>query len=168
MIPVERLFELFDLREDGSICWRKTRGGRAAGTPAGAKNGEGYLVVGIYKKSYFVHRVVFAMFNGRWPNTALVIDHIDGDRLNNRPENLREVSKKENSSSSRKKEKPNKTGHRGVSLHRQSGRYCAKMKIGEKRICIGYFDSAREAATAYVLESLENLGEFSPFWSRTA
>jgi len=48
---------------------------------------------------YLKHRVVWAIHTGEWPPEDMVIDHIDGDRKNNRISNLRCVTQKENVSS---------------------------------------------------------------------
>lgn len=63
---------------------------RCAGKPAFAsKNKLGYLVGHFRAKLLAAHRVVFAIQEGRWPK---IIDHINGDRADNRWKNLRETT----------------------------------------------------------------------------
>lgn len=88
MITQERLRELFDYC-DGGLIRRKT------GTPAIAKPSKHhrYLRVTVDSKAVAVHRIIFLWHHGFLPK---VIDHIDGNRLNNRIENLRSVTQQEN------------------------------------------------------------------------
>lgn len=164
MISVERLRELFELKDDGTLVRRVMCGGQKAGTVAGAKHSQGYVQVGVDGVNTYAHKIVFAMVNGFWPE--LDIDHIDGNRSNNRPSNLRLATRRENLTNMRNG-RPNKTGYRGVCRH-INGLFNARMKIGAKVMSLGYYKTSREAAEVYVLESLEHHGEFSPFWSRTA
>lgn len=69
-----------------------------------------YLRVGLGKKLYLAHRIVWFMLSGKWPNQ---IDHIDGNGLNNRLDNLRDVTHKENSRN-KPIRKDNKAGIIGV------------------------------------------------------
>lgn len=54
-----------------------------------------YKIVKIYSKSHYVHRLVAAAFHGPCPE-GLVVDHIDGNKLNNNAENLRYITAYEN------------------------------------------------------------------------
>lgn len=165
MISVERLNELFALREDGALVRKVSRGGEPKGSIAhGCPDGKGYKTVRVERKAILLHRLVFALHNGRWP--LGLVDHIDGNPSNNHPSNLREADKSANAHNA-KRRKDNASGFRGVSHHRASGRWYAELSAGGKRIFRKSFATARQAAEAYVLESLEHHGEFSPFWSRT-
>lgn len=82
------------------------------GDGAGCKNSNHYYVIKFDKKKYFNHRIVFFLHHGYCPD---YIDHIDGNRSNNKIENLRECSKKENAYNS-KLSKNNKSGHKGVGI----------------------------------------------------
>ncbi len=55
-----------------------------------------YKQVGINGKKYFLHRVVWALANGRWPGSGMQVDHIDRDTRNNHPDNLREATASQN------------------------------------------------------------------------
>jgi hypothetical protein len=166
MTSVERLRELFVLREDGALVRRVSRGGEAAGTViVGCPDAYGHLYVRIDRKLHAVHRVVFALSTGSYP--IGLVDHVDRCATNNHPSNLRLADKSQNSINS-KTRSDNKSGFRGVSLHSASGRWYAELSAGGKRIFRKSFGTARDAIEAYILESLEHHGEFSPFWSRTA
>lgn len=77
-------------------------------------NDRGYLKVRINGQNYFSHQIIFAMEYGRWAST---IDHIDGNGLNNRINNIREVSASENQKNSSRR-RGAKTLLMGVSWHK--------------------------------------------------
>jgi hypothetical protein len=70
--------------------------GRRADADRYRQNGYARVRISVNRAKYGVsaHRIAFALANGRWPD--MVVDHIDGDRTNNRPGNLREVTQGEN------------------------------------------------------------------------
>ena len=96
--PRDLLHQLFEYNfETGTLTWKS---GSRKGKEAGYTNQQGYRIVGVKvglrRKEYKVHRLVYYMFTG---NTLLkqVIDHIDGDKSNNRLINLRAVTHRVNS-----------------------------------------------------------------------
>lgn len=94
----DQLLELFEYI-DGNLYWRKSnRGHSKAGDLAGTTNKDGkhYFTVTISQKKYSVHRIVWVMVNGDIPN-GLEIDHINRDKYDNRIENLRLVTRSQNS-----------------------------------------------------------------------
>ena len=94
------------------IVWKESSGRFKANDPAGTKRSDGYWRVGSQKE--YVHRVVWELFNGKIPD-GLCIDHIDGNTSNNKIENLRLLTHKENMRNT-KKSKGNKSGVNGVVL----------------------------------------------------
>jgi hypothetical protein len=91
----ELLKELFEYREDGNFYWKvkktiKTTIGKIAGT----NHSKGYRTIRIDKKSYLQHRLIWLFHNGFFPQYE--IDHINCIRNDNRIENLREATHKEN------------------------------------------------------------------------
>ncbi len=94
MITAENVKDLFDYR-DGKLYWtdniyHKSR----AGTEAGYLNTDGYRRVRYKGKLYQSHRVAWLWVTGEWPQGDC--DHVNGDRQDNRIENLRDVSRQEN------------------------------------------------------------------------
>ena len=98
--------------------------GLYANKPAGAINNAGYYSVIINGKSMLAHRVIWKMVYGSWPDKN--IDHINGDRTDNRIENLRCVSQSENLRNS-KKRSDNKSGASGVTWHSQRQKWQVRM-----------------------------------------
>lgn len=72
------------------------------GMPSGTKNNTGHYQIMLHRVRYQAHRIIFEMFNGEIADGFLV-DHIDGDRGNNKISNLRLASHRENTVNSKKK-----------------------------------------------------------------
>jgi len=88
------------------------------------------------------------------------IDHIDGNPLNNQKSNLRVCSHRQNLCN-RKATKRNKLGYVGVYYDKKLKRFRAQIKAGDKRIHIGLYDTAVEAAKAYDEAALKYHKEFA-------
>lgn len=135
--------------ETGQVVWIKPQSNRVkVGSAAGAKTRQGYLRVGIDKRDYQIHRVAWALHHGQWPSG--VVDHIDGDTLNNRIENLRDVSVSVNMQNRRSATRGSSAGLLGASWHGASGRWHARIKMGGATTSLGYFDTAEAAHAAYI------------------
>lgn len=102
-----------------------------------------------------VHRLVWFWHHGIWPAW---LDHINGDRKDNRIENLRECSASENAQN-KKIRADNLTKFKGVSLRR--GRYVARIQTEEKRIYLGSFETPEEAHAVYCEAANTHFKEFS-------
>lgn len=118
---------------------------RFSGREAFLVKSHGYLTGRIFYKTYRAHRVIWAIENSLWPK--MEIDHINGDRSDNRICNLREVTSQENNrnlpiSSS------NTSGVIGVCWSRRESRWRAHITIGNRHNHIGYFDRFSDAVAA--------------------
>jgi hypothetical protein len=146
---VARLRELFWYDIDGNLSRRVAagRGGRESeGAIVGSLNGSGYLVVTVDGMRLLAHRIAFAMSHGEWPHGQ--IDHIDGNRTNNRLSNLRDVTPGENNQNQRRARGNSTSGFLGVSRQRQ--RWKAEIKLDGRRYCLGTYDTPEEAHEAYL------------------
>lgn len=119
----------------------------------GAKNNNGYIVLFIGGKDVYAHRFAWAYYYGELPTGF--IDHINGDRADNRICNLRDVSHSQNMQNQRHPLSNNKTGFLGVSFHRSTNKYQAQIKAGGKRIHLGTFLIPEDAHKAYVTAKRE-------------
>lgn len=88
-----------------------------------------------------------------------MVDHVDGDGLNNRRSNLRYCNYAQNGTNSRN-HKIGKWGYRGVTWH-PYGYWCARIRADGRRISLGYFSSPEEAALAYDEAAKAMHGEFA-------
>lgn len=112
-----------------------------------ANPGTPYLRTFIRGKSILLHRLIWLMETGDWPEDD--VDHRDGDTLNNRWGNLRNATRQVNVQNVRKARKSNRsTGVLGVSLER--GRFRVRIRAGAMRKHIGYYADLEEAQAAYI------------------
>lgn len=102
---IEYVRKNFTYNPDGTFTRHDRKGGN------GSYDKDGYVIIKIKGKQYKAHRLVFAYFNGRFPNGE--IDHINRVRDDNRIENLRECSRIENIHNTTKKVNP-QTGVVGI------------------------------------------------------
>ena len=144
-LSYEVVRSLFDYHEDGYLTQKKSP---ANNVPDGAISGSlynrGYIMVKINNRRYALHRVIFLWHHGYMPENE--VDHIDRNKVNNKIENLREVSKQCNLRN-QGLSKANKTGIKGVQL-KPSGKYEAAIGVDRKRIYLGYFSDITDAAKA--------------------
>lgn len=103
----------------------------------------------------YLHRFIMGMkFYDK-----LVVDHINGNTLDNRKSNLRICTVAENNRNMRKR-KRNKSGYKGVSYAKKEGKYRAQICISGRNTHIGAFDTPEEAYAAYCEASKKYHGEF--------
>ena len=143
--------------ETGEFWWRVSRKGIRLGRPAGRVTGR-YRQIGIDGRHYYAHRLAWLYMTGEWPSDD--IDHIDGDRLNNRFSNLREASRAQNMANGRTPA-TNTSGFKGVSFDRQRGRWQAFIKIDGKTKNLGRFKTPEDAHAAYVAAAHQKSGNFA-------
>lgn len=157
-LPLELVRSL--LREEaGRLFWIVTRSNRVrVGDQAGSLGFNGYWYVNVGGHRMLVHRVVWLLHRGAWP--AGNLDHRDGDRWNNRIENLRLASASQNAANCRTPEN-NRSGSKGVSWNRRLGKWHAYIGVRRKRIHLGFFDDFAAAAAAYRTAALLHHGEFA-------
>lgn len=142
----ERGIEWFrgGIQADEHRCqkWNANFAGKEALT---AKSKRGYGQGSVLDVQVFAHRAIWAMLYGRWPNTDL--DHINGDRSDNRPANLRMASRSENGRN-RGIGSNNRSGAIGVVWVPKWKRWRASIKIGGKNVYLGHFHTKEEAIQA--------------------
>lgn len=137
-----RPIELFNGNLRAQKSWNSRFGGKQAFL---ATNNNGYKVGAIFGKLYTAHRVAWCIENGNWP--TLQIDHINGDRVDNRLLNLREVSNAENHKN-QKTPATNTSGAVGVYLERRTGAWVAQIYHKGQRHNLGTFQNKAEAIGA--------------------
>jgi len=144
----------------GVMVWRA--GTKFAGKQAGCRQcgrrGKFYHVIVIGKKLFLRSRLAFAWMTGRWPEQ--VMDHISGNSLDDRWENLREASIAENVRNIGSKAKASDLPM-GVRLNTSSGSYSARIQVAGATIYLGAFPTPDEASSAYQAARKLHFGRFA-------
>lgn len=129
------------------------------GLRAEKKHHRGYLSLYANGRKYYAHRVAYVLHYGSLAADA-ILDHVNGDRADNRIANLRQVSFSQNNHN-RSPGKRSKTGVRGVHFHAARRKYRAKISVAKKLYTLGDFDSLADAAAAYNEAAIRLLGPFT-------
>jgi hypothetical protein len=146
-ITQEYLKSILDYNEnDGNFYWKKSRGTAQKGNIAGNVNIiNKYRIIGINKKIYSAHILVWIYFYGQKPNG--LIDHINMNKSDNRIVNLREVTAYENRQNT-KNPSNNTSGKKGVVWNKAANRFEVRITIQNKRISLGYYADIKDAINA--------------------
>ena len=96
-----------------------------------------------------VHRIIWFLENGEWPEEGMEIDHINGIKTDNRITNLRVVSSLINNINKKSVRKDSKTGITGVTYNEKTKKYKAELRSLYKTVLRDYFDTLEEAVAAY-------------------
>jgi hypothetical protein len=113
----------------------------------GPNRSKAYRKISINGKSFYHHRVAWALYYGDEPSGE--IDHIDGNGLNNSISNLRVVSRVENMRNTRLS-KRNKSGRVGVFYYGKTRCWIAQIKVKGKCIFLGHFGELIDAVAARI------------------
>lgn len=148
-LTAQRLRELFSYDPDaGSFTRLAQRGPSKAGLVAPCKDAHGYEVLRVDYRLHRAHRLVWLHVHGAWPVGD--IDHIDGNRANNRIANLRDVTRAENNQNQRSAASHNAGGVLGVSPVHKSSRYRARIAVNGESRHLGCYATEEEAHAAYL------------------
>jgi hypothetical protein len=132
---------------------------RRVGTLAVDKYGNARLVVSVKtSRNKLVSHVIWFLEHGSWPTTML--DHRDGDSLNNRPKNLRQSTHSRNLAGARKHRRSLPIG-----VYAKRDRFQARINGGHGAMrTIGIFDTPEEAEQAFIAEHLRRFGSHSRYF----
>lgn len=142
------------VRSDRSRSWNMRFGNEVAAALQG--NGYRYLVMG--PKHWLAHRVAWLWMTGEWPDGQ--IDHINGDRTDNRWANLRIATQKQNSANQGLRS-TNKSGIKGVCWVASKKFWRATITLEGKDKFLGYYKTLAEAASARSAAEAEHHGVFA-------
>jgi len=138
--------------ETGLCYWKKSTSRVCEGDVAGHKRHDGYVDIGVNGRVYLAHRIVWLLKTGEWPNGQ--IDHVDGDRSNNRLENLRDVNNRINGMNSTIRS-DNTSGSVGVIWNRSRNRWHAQISDENGRKHLGNFVNIHDAIAARKAAEIE-------------
>lgn len=136
-------------RSDRSPQWN----GRFAGARAFISQRHGYMVAEINNRPVSAHRAAMAMTTGAWPDGE--VDHINGDRADNRLENLRCVDRATNAKN-QKKSVANSSGVTGVHFYNQTQKWQAKICVDRRQHHLGFFDKFEDAVAVRKIAEIKH------------
>lgn len=150
MIDVDTLRGVLDYNPStGVFVWKVRPSARTfVGDLAGNLTAGGYREVKFRRKSYLAHRLAWLYVYGVWPLET--IDHINGNRLDNRIENLRDVTLSQNCQNKHRAKRTSRTGLRGVSVTDKRSKFRAAITVAGKTKNLGSFDSPEKAHEVYM------------------
>jgi hypothetical protein len=137
--------------DTGILKWIKPRNTRAAkpeNISDGFPHNKGYMQIGINKKRYFVHRIIWLYMTGNFPKYQ--IDHINGVKTDNRFSNLREVTNQQNNFNNKAK---------GYCFVKDRNKYLASIYVDGKNISLGLFKTKEEARASYLEAKMKYHGK---------
>jgi len=123
--------------------WHKTTNGYVAG-----------YVVEQGGRRVYLHRWLLDAQPGQF------VDHIDGNKLNNRRSNLRLVTRSQNQAN-RRHNRTSRSRYKGVTWHKRRKRWMARIQVRGRRITIGYFNDPLQAAYEYDAFARNYFGEYA-------
>ena len=159
MLTQARLKELlYYNKETGEFKWLVSRCCVKAGNVAGSVSVFGYCDIRLDYKIYKAHRLAWLYSHGCWPKFQL--DHIDGNRLNNRISNLRECTNSENAQNRKSRERSS-SKYIGVYKTKKTKKFVAQITVNGNQKHLGYFETEKLAYLAYC-EAKKKLHSFNP------
>lgn len=141
----------------GIFIWKVKRKTVNVGDRAGTYRTRGYRAITINRIAYFEHKLAWYIYYGYWPE--FLIDHKDRDTGNNKIKNLRKANLSKNNANSNLNIR-NTSGYRGVYFRRNRNKWVARIMINHKKIELGMYKTAEEAAQAVNIKGAEHFGKF--------
>lgn len=154
MITRQRLLEVLEYHSDtGNFTRRQAVRGHAVGTSVGTITSTGYWAVVIDGKRFKIHRLVWFLETGFWPKE---LDHKNQNKLDNRFENLREVTRSQNMHN-RPAQVNNTSGVKGVTWCAQRNKWQTQLVVNGVVAHFSRHTSKASAVAAY-LDATRKLG----------
>lgn len=164
IIPLPSLSRLNDLFAYDGVTGVFTRRVKSSNGPVGSQvggsSGDGYVILWVDGVRYRAHRIAWAMATGQPLSDNIEIDHINGDKSDNRIVNLRLATSSQNIAAQGPR-KNNTSGVRGVNLDPQTGKWRARIEVNKRSISLGRHDTFALAVQARRAAEEKHFGEFA-------
>jgi hypothetical protein len=159
-IDLEKIRQAISYDPDtGVMKWKIKTARTNIGSVAGTKGSHGYLCFSVFKRQYLVHRLAWMLHHNIVLSKWEFLDHIDRNKLNNKMENLRLATPKDNNGNV-----PilstNTSGYRGVSWDKNKNAWACYLWNKNKKKHLGMFPTAEIAAKVYDKHAKEYFGEY--------
>lgn len=132
----------------GVFIWKINRANKKIGDIAGNVGPNGYRTIMVDYRSYYAHHLAIAFRDGCFPPKGSHVDHLNGDRADNRIANLRITTPSGNLLNRQRLNRNNTTGVTGVVRDRDRGGFKAQIMINRKNHIIGRYNTLDEARAA--------------------
>lgn len=139
-----RLFLRYE-PDTGLFFWLLNKGTAKAGSVAGTPASNGYTNICINRKIYKAHRLAWLYVYGVLPLNQ--VDHINGVKNDNKIDNLRAATNQENAQN-----------HvwLGTNFDKKKNKWQSRIRVDNKRVFLGYFETENEARQAYIKAKKEH------------
>ncbi len=132
---------------------------KKVGDRAGSSDGRNYRKIRVGGHQYWAHRLAWLWVHGELPPNGVAVDHINGNRDDNRISNLRLATSSQQMCNTRIRS-DNTSGVKGVSRHFR-GKWAAEIKMNGKKKFLGLFDDLQSAARVRKAAEERYHGEFA-------
>nr|WP_064759029.1 HNH endonuclease [Escherichia coli] len=158
MVNLEEVNSLLEYNPDtGLFKWKPGLGKRSTLERAGTRDMTRHVAIEINGVKYFAHRLAWLITYGFWPPD--VIDHINGNRTDNRICNLRLATLAENSRN--RSAQKNGCGYKGVYYSKRQRKWVGQIRANGIKHHLGVFDNPEDAHKAYCIAAKNLHGDFS-------
>lgn len=154
-VPVSAKDRLDYEPETGRLIWKICGRPSHQGREAGFINSSGYRAIKLGSVRHMAHRIAWYIYTGQQP---IFIDHINGNRSDNRIMNLRSVTHAENMRNRGRTKRRKHDLPEGV--HRSKKRYMAQIMVNYEPIYLGHYTTPEDAHEAYLAARKEHFGAY--------
>ena len=147
--------------ETGVFSWRESRRGVRPGVCGRVSKAHGYHDICVDFRLYRAHRLAFLLMAGDLPPPDFDVDHINGNKTDNRWTNLRLATRSQNSINAKPRAHSASPAH-GVTWDATRQKWRAQIRVDGRKVNLGRYAELSEAQRAYTSASARYHGAFAP------